>query len=256
MVWVRLDDHFDENPKIAAVGPLGIALWVTGLAYCNRNLTDGFIPWTTAQSLLSWEYLDVPEEDGRRRRQEISTTCGMSGNTVTNNDVIRLLLDAGLWEELDNGYQIHDFAEFQPSKEQVLSDRRGSAERTRQSRARNAVSNNVTNIPVTVVPVPVPVGTKVPNKASGTPIPLPQKAEVTVEWLAEERAVFKGRLPESGFDSFDKVVEGRMNQPYFKKATDRCKYLHGQLEDAAERWAAKQSPNGHLKPLKAEGIFE
>lgn len=26
MPWVRLDDHFDENPKVLSVGPLGLAL--------------------------------------------------------------------------------------------------------------------------------------------------------------------------------------------------------------------------------------
>ena len=31
MPWVRLDDHFDEHPKLAEAGPLGLALWVAGM---------------------------------------------------------------------------------------------------------------------------------------------------------------------------------------------------------------------------------
>ena len=46
MPWVRIDDGYADHPKMAAVGPLGQALWLAGLAYCNRYLTDGFIPRT------------------------------------------------------------------------------------------------------------------------------------------------------------------------------------------------------------------
>jgi hypothetical protein len=44
MPWVRLDEHFGEHPKVLAAGPLAGWLYVMGLGYCNRNLTDGLIP--------------------------------------------------------------------------------------------------------------------------------------------------------------------------------------------------------------------
>ena len=28
MPWIKVDDHFDEHPKIAKCGPLGIAMWL------------------------------------------------------------------------------------------------------------------------------------------------------------------------------------------------------------------------------------
>ena len=108
MVWIKIDDHYDEHPKHAEVGPLGQALWLAGLAYCNRNLTDGFIPWTTARTLLHWEFMGVPEEDGRRKLYRISISCGMVGDNVTCEFVIRLLINAGLWDENDKGYWVHD----------------------------------------------------------------------------------------------------------------------------------------------------
>ena len=123
MVWVRLDDHFDQNPKVASVGPLGIALWTVGLAYCNRNLTDGFIPWVTARSLLSWEYLDPPTAEGHRRIQRIGITSGMAGDDVGSDTVICLLLEAGLWEEVAGGYRIHDYSEFQPTRAEVEAEK-------------------------------------------------------------------------------------------------------------------------------------
>lgn len=77
-----------------------------------------------------------------------------------------------------------------------------------------------------------------------TPIPLPKRTVVTEEWLEDERELFRERLPGSGFWSFDRIVADRMNGAYFKRATDKRKYLHGQLENAAERWAAERN-NSH-----------
>lgn len=124
MPWVRLDDHFDEHPKLARVGPLGLALWVTGLAYCNRNLTDGFIPWATARKMMSWEFLGVEDGDARGARlYEIGVTCGMAGDDVTTPFVIDLLLAAGLWEEVAGGYRVHDYDDYQPLRAQVEAER-------------------------------------------------------------------------------------------------------------------------------------
>ena len=123
MAWVKFDDHFDQHPKLAAVGPLGLALWTVGIAYCNRNLTDGFIPWSVARTLLSWEYLAPPDEDGRRRVHRISVSCGMVGDDVHSDDVIALLVYAGLWDEVEDGYVVHDYEQYQPSRASVEESR-------------------------------------------------------------------------------------------------------------------------------------
>ena len=179
MVWVKIDDHYDEHPKIAQAGPLCVALWLAGLAYCNRNLTDGFIPWSIAQTLVHWQYV---EPDGRLI--SIDVGCGMSGDEVSSNAVISRLVDVGLWEEVTDGtdakhprvsgYRIHDYGDFQPSKEQVLRERELTAARVSKFKAKkrlgnaqgNAVSNAPGNAQVTLPPVPVPV----PNKKQEPPI--------------------------------------------------------------------------------------
>lgn len=135
-MWVKLDDGFDQHPKIAQVGPLGIALWTVGLAYCNRQLSDGFIPWAHARSLLSWEFLGPKREDGTQRINQIAVTCGMGGEDVTCAYVIDLLVEAGLWEAVDGGYQIHDYDQYQPTREQV--EERERAARSAQRRAKDA----------------------------------------------------------------------------------------------------------------------
>lgn len=135
-MWVKIDDHVDQNTKIAQVGPLGFALWTAGLAYCNRTLTDGFIPWTVARSLLAWEFLAPPDENGKRRIYKMAAASGHVGLDVSSEFVIDLLLYAGLWEVVDGGYEVHDYKDFQPTRAQVEADRESGAERMRRSRER------------------------------------------------------------------------------------------------------------------------
>ena len=109
MPWVKLDDHFNEHPKLAQVGPLGLALWVCGLAYCNRNLTDGFIPFRVAHSLLSFEGIGVFN--------------GTQGEDVTGEMVASMLVVAGLWQQDGRDYRVHDYLDYQPSRAEVLAAR-------------------------------------------------------------------------------------------------------------------------------------
>jgi hypothetical protein len=132
MSWIRIDDHFDEHPKLARVGPLGWALWIAGLAYCNRNLTDGFIPFNKAHAMMG---LDTYGSEGR-----VWTACvtsGMSGDDVTCKGIAGWLVEAGLWEIGPGGYQVHDYLAYQPSKKQVLAERAATARRQERFRERH-----------------------------------------------------------------------------------------------------------------------
>lgn len=198
MAWVRIDDQFDEHPKFARVGPLGMALWVTGLAYCNRNLTDGFIPWSVARNLVNWEYLGPEEEDGRQRVYTVSVTSGMHGEDVSCKTIIPLLVEAGLWDEVDGGYQVHDYDQYQPSKEKVMAERAANAERQQKYRDRqsgrytgksNGDSNGVTNAGRNSVSNdrPVPVPDPVPSSPNGEDIPPTPKRRKKCKSLTPEQ---------------------------------------------------------------------
>lgn len=166
MPWIRVDDHFDEHPKLAAAGPLAWALWIAGLAYCNRNLTDGFIPWSVAGKLVSWDFLDGG--DGPVRIYIGSRdTVGEEG-AVTSEYVIMLLLDAGLWDTVKGGYQVHDFDQYQPTKAVIVAERAkkvaaGSAGGIAAATARAKASATAPAVAQSK-PVPVPV----PNPVSDT----------------------------------------------------------------------------------------
>ena len=181
MPWVRIDDHFDEHPKIAAVGPLGIALWVTGLAYCNRNLTDGFIPWSVARNLLTWEYLGSVEPDGRRKHYRIAISSGMVGDDVATEKIIALLVEAGIWDEEDDGYRVHDFGDYQPSKAEVEAEReqrhagRAAGGRKRAEGAERS-GGRFTSKPTSITsspPAEAPAGRPAAHQQATSPVPDP-----------------------------------------------------------------------------------
>ena len=154
-MWVKVDDHFDEHPKLQKAGPLAVALWLAGLAYCNRNLTDGKIPRAKAETLWSWTWWDEPKETGECREVTAGITSGYWGDDVTSDYVIGRLIDAGLWEDRGDYYHVHDYLKYQPSKVDVLRERETNSLRQQRFRERNAVSNAVINGDVTAAPVPV-----------------------------------------------------------------------------------------------------
>lgn len=125
MGWVKIDDGFARHPKVVRAGPLGMAMQIAALCYCNQYLTDGFIPQSIVPGLINLEDLSL----------------GV-GRKITWELVVNGLITAGLWEEVEGGYRIHDYLDYQPSKEQVLAERKATAERVKQHRAKKAASNS------------------------------------------------------------------------------------------------------------------
>ena len=125
MTWVRIDDSFSEHTKVASAGPLALALQVAALCYCNRQLTDGFVPRAKARTLLDWECVDA---DGQAFTIALSSGTDADhpfgvGLDVTAQLVIDKLVAVGMWEKVPGGYSVHDYLHYNPSREQVLAER-------------------------------------------------------------------------------------------------------------------------------------
>ena len=187
MPWIRIDDHFDEHPKLAKVGPLGWALWLAGLAYCNRNLTDGFIPWSTASTLVPWDY---PEGDLPTRIYVGSDKMVSEEDAVDGVRVIFLLVDAGIWDRVAGGYQVHDYEDYQPTKAQIMAEREAKAAAGRAGGVATAAARGRARA-------------KAPAVAESQPVPKPNPVPVPVDSQSRSAARANGQEPSRGGEPID-----------------------------------------------------
>lgn len=125
MPWLKVDDAFTDHPKIEALSDRGFRLHVAGMCFCARLLTDGHIPADRVRRLLP------------------SVTKRMLDELVTE----------GCWVKVEDGYRVHGYLDYNPSKEKVLHERAAAAARkaaflkrkadaeARKNGAANAVPN-------------------------------------------------------------------------------------------------------------------
>lgn len=176
MTWVRLDEAMPEHPKVAALGDSAFALWITSIAYANRNLTDGFVP--SAVGIGQLRYCD--------------------GNPIP---AIRELEDAGIWHKVDGGWEIHDFLDYQPSKANVLAEREAARERMARRRSSDVRSKDAADVP--------------PNTSRGSPTAVPVSEPVTPEVQTPSATASRRRSYPTAFDTFWQAYpsEGRRDKP-------------------------------------------
>ncbi len=103
MVWFKVDDGFWSHPKVLPLSADAVALWVRAGAYCAHQLTNGLV---SPQAL----------------------------RMLADRDAAVELANAGLWDVVPEGFMFHDWAKYQPTREQVEADRAAATERKRKSR--------------------------------------------------------------------------------------------------------------------------
>jgi len=180
MSWVKIDDGFVDHPKIAAVGAIGAWLQLQALCYANRNLTDGFIPYGVAESFLG---------RGSKRLDgdqvwAVGETSGMAGRDLDEGHWIELMVAARLWEPTAGGYRIHDYDQYQPSKSEVLAQRKRHAKNQQayqQRKDADRVSDRLTDGVPVPVPVPVPQSRSVRLRVIA-PAPRVKRASPKTPW--------------------------------------------------------------------------
>lgn len=150
MTWIRIDDALPENPKIHEVGALGAWVYVQGLCYSGRNLTDGFIPLGAARAMARTG-METVGSDGSV--EKIGLTSGRRGQNADEIDWCARLEEAGLWHgraedcacihpgRRRDGYWIHDYRRYNPTRLQVEAEAvRKDESRQIGGRARAAVA--------------------------------------------------------------------------------------------------------------------
>lgn len=110
MGWVRLSDDFLDHEKFLKAGPLAGYLNIAAIAWSNRNLKDGRIPRAQVSRLVNF--------DGFAHHMWMGEVAG-GGDDVKPLELAEELVDAGLWEAIEDGYAIHDYLDYQPSKASI-----------------------------------------------------------------------------------------------------------------------------------------
>jgi hypothetical protein len=106
MPWVRIDEHAMSHPKIAGLSDGAFRLWVQALAHCQNFLTDGLVKAVALRGMSAYN---------PKRRSELVT--------------------AGLWiEATDAGIQVHDYLQWNDSREHVSAIREREKDRKRKWR--------------------------------------------------------------------------------------------------------------------------
>jgi hypothetical protein len=175
MTWVRLDEGFPRHPKVAASGPLGMAMQVSALCYCNEYLTDGFVPKHVVAGFLNLEGIAMNMWQGEM--------IG-GGDDATWQLIVRDLIEAGLWYETAGGYRIHDFLKYQPSKADVEADRKQKSSAGRLGGINSAISRRAKTSPSEASAAPPAVANAVaPAQAESKPVSVPVSVSTNPSFL-------------------------------------------------------------------------
>jgi len=116
-------DYFDHH-KTEQVGAHGRELHLRSIAHANRFWTDGFVPHAKAISLAKLS-LTVPGSI-----VEPSVTEALS--------LIDSLVDAGLFDHADGGFDIHDYAVYQETRVSIERKRERWRRQKRSQRGMSA----------------------------------------------------------------------------------------------------------------------
>ncbi|RBQ00050.1 hypothetical protein [Bifidobacterium xylocopae] len=95
MTWFKVDDNLPRNPKMIQASLSAIGLWVEAGAWASASQTDGQV----LKRVLRTLHPDATEEDAQT------------------------LVDVGLWEDNGDYWQIHDFLDYNPSKDEVEAEK-------------------------------------------------------------------------------------------------------------------------------------
>jgi hypothetical protein len=156
--WFKIDDQFYDHPKVVALGEdhgQAIALWTLAGSWSSRQLTDGAV------------------------------ASGMVRRLGFGAEAAAALVRVGLWEATPDGYQFHDWLEYNPSSAAEKAKRAANKERqTRYRGVTKGVTPDVSNATVTRPVTPAVTRDKRDCHTPPVPVPVPVPVPLSDESVA------------------------------------------------------------------------
>lgn len=109
MPFIRLSDSYIDHPKFLVLSDGAFRLWHEGMAFCRKHETDGRI-----------------------------NGAALQGFRYARPSRITELEQATLWHKTQTGYDVHDYLDWNHSKDEAKQQREASVERTRKWRSRRS----------------------------------------------------------------------------------------------------------------------
>ena len=108
--WVRFENTSAENLKVATASDKAFRLWFNAICYCSRGRTSGKVP------------------------AALITALSVTATRKTVNELLAL----GLLEQLDaKTYLVHDYLDYNPSRERIEELRGANRDRVARHRERS-----------------------------------------------------------------------------------------------------------------------
>jgi hypothetical protein len=224
--YARLTGDLWLDPGLAAIRDEAFRIYILAISYSAQQLTDGFVPHHICNMIPS--SLDEP-----LRAQPWLP-----------------LVEAGLWLEVEGGYQIKGYLKHNKSRAEIEAGRAKNAERV--TKHREAKESRVTSPPVTE---PVTRYTDISNA------PIEEELELEEEVKREstaKRAKPRSRIPADWTPSDDLIEAMNAKHPGIDAASlvDRFRDFHiskGSLmadwNAAFRTWCGKETPRANPASL-------
>lgn len=166
MSWLKIDDGFVENPKVAELSDRAFRLHMAALCYCARNLTDGLLTVRAVKAM-----------------------CALTGSF--RRHVVELR-DAGLWIPLNDEWTIKDYLLYNPDavSAKAVKDARSAAGKRGADKRWNGGNSDGKGHGKPLMPRPVPSPpVEDPSAVSAAPAfaaPLPEEQRREIAKLADQ----------------------------------------------------------------------
>lgn len=117
MAWIRLSDDYNDHPKFLKISDGAFRLWHQAMGFCRKFKTDGLIPMDIVRTLAAFR---------ANRMQELMTPWKDGENA--------------LWLAVEGfGVKVHDYLDWNLSKDEESKETDGAAKRMRRLRAGRSV---------------------------------------------------------------------------------------------------------------------
>lgn len=239
MAWVRIEDGTPLHTKFYGAGVAAYGWWIAALAYCNRELTDGFIP----ARALDLVFLGHPHETTMDlvevlvRERLLHPVAEGQQPSCSHRGCPRALART-------NGYILHDYFDYQPRRFAVLARRRMRSKAGRQGGVQSALSRKQLATPLSK------------HGASSVTNPVPTRPDpsrpVSIETALELHA------PDGGVDSIiDEIVTATRDAastPYYRGlvaelGADRVRSILSETRQALAEGKVTKTPARYFTDL-------